>query len=189
MDDYKRLFYMNRPDLISAEIGNVTKRTEFKEKLGCKSFKWYLDNIFPQKFILDDPDHVFSYGRVKNPSSNMCFDTLQKEEKDAYSLGMYPCHKFVAASQFFSFSKKYELRREDSCAEVDALAGSGSESVKMVPCHGQGTNQEWVHTKQGRIIHKATNKCLDSKGGTGEAVSASPCRAVPSQVWFFDNYT
>ena len=44
--------------------------------------------------------------------------TLQNDEKDSYELGAYPCHGFVAASQFFSLSKHYEVRREDSCAEV-----------------------------------------------------------------------
>jgi polypeptide N-acetylgalactosaminyltransferase len=189
MDEYKRLFYMNRPDLIAADIGKVDSRNEFKSKMQCKPFKWYLDNVFPQKFILDDPDHVFAYGRVKNPDSGACFDTMQNDEKDSYELGIYPCHNFVAASQFFSFSKKLELRREDSCAEVSQFGGAsgGVERVKMVACHGNGGAQAWIHTKQGRLIHKETNKCLDAKKGADELVAA-PCKALDSQIFFFDNY-
>ena len=98
MDDYKRLFYMNRPDLLQAKIGKLDNRNALKERLQCKPFKWfvlcpelkiggriqtlpfvfrYLDNVFPQKFVLDDPDHVFGYGRVRNPESSMCLDTMQ----------------------------------------------------------------------------------------------------------------
>ena len=44
--------------------------------------------------------------------------TPQNDEKDSYELGAYPCHGFVAASQFFSLSRRYEVRREDNCAEV-----------------------------------------------------------------------
>ena len=101
---------------------------------------------------------------------------------------MYPCHEYAAASQFFSFSKAYELRREDSCAEVAETAGPGIEPVRMVPCNKEnGSNQEWVHTKKGRLIHKATNKCLDAVEGADNLVAA-PCKAVDSQIWFFDNY-
>ncbi len=190
MDDYKRLFYMNRPDLLSADIGKTEKRKALKERLQCKPFKWYLDNVFPQKFILDDPDHVFAYGRVRNPDTSTCFDTLQNDEKDSYNLGIYPCHNFVAASQFFSFSKKYELRREDNCAEVSQFGGlpGGVERVQMVACHGNGAGQEWIHTKQGRFINKETNKCLDARAGNTEELVAAPCKAVKSQIWYFDNY-
>ena len=185
MDDYKRLFYMNRPDLLETNIGDVSKRLRFKEEHKCKSFKWYLDNIFPQKFILDDPEHAFAYGRIKNPDGNICFDTLQNDEKDQYELGVYPCHDFLAASQFFSFSKKYQLRREDACAEVSELAGNGNEKVQMVPCNSN-EDQEWIHTKKGRLIHKTTNKCLDvSADGT---LVATACKSVSTQTWFFDNY-
>ena len=78
MDDYKRLFYMNRPDLLQAKIGKLDNRNELKERLQCKPFKWYLDNVFPQKFVLDEPDHVFGYGRVRNSESSMCLDTMQE---------------------------------------------------------------------------------------------------------------
>ena len=51
------------------------------------------------------------------------------------------------------------------------------------------------HDEQGRLIHKETNKCLDVRpasrsveGGSGVELVAAPCKAVKSQVWFFDNY-
>ena len=96
--------------------------------LQCKPFSWFLMNIYPEKFILDDPKHVFAYGRLKNPTSNTCLDNLQvsvcfnfcstdlfdlvlilpfqNDDKDSYDLGQYACHNFMASAQFFSFSKK-----------------------------------------------------------------------------------
>jgi hypothetical protein len=47
----------------------------------CKSFDWFLTNVYPQKFILDSPVHVFAYGRVKNLQSGMCIDTMQNDDK------------------------------------------------------------------------------------------------------------
>ena len=86
MDDYKRLFYMHRPDLLNTQIGSIEKRMEFKDDLSCKPFSWFLENIYPEKFILDDPGQVFAYGRLKNPHSETCLDNLQNEDKDRYSL-------------------------------------------------------------------------------------------------------
>ena len=100
----------------------------YSKDLQCKPFSWFLKNIYPEKFILDDTKHVFAYGRLKNPTSNTCLDNLQvsvcfnfctidlfdlvlilsfqNDDKDSYDLGQYACHNFMASAQFFSFSKK-----------------------------------------------------------------------------------
>ena len=195
MDEFKRLFYMNRPDLSNVDVGDLKGRMKFKQNMQCKNFKWYLDNVYPQKFILDSPDHVFAYGRLRNEPSGLCIDTLQHDDKDSYALGVYACHQYVTSSQFFSFSRDYQLRRDDSCAVVadehsGQLAGMGNEPVNMVSCVSHDENQQWIHTKQGRLIHKVTNKCLDA--GTGQSMEelhAGPCKAsTPSQIWYFDAY-
>jgi hypothetical protein len=71
--------------------------------------------------------------------------------QDNYAINAYPCHEAVAASQFFSFSKNYQLRREDSCAEIGQLAGAGYEPIKMVTC-SMSEDQQWIHTKQVPIL-------------------------------------
>merc|ERR1719367_2680052 len=189
MDDYKRLFYMHRPDLLNSDIGSVSNRLKFKQDLQCKPFSWFLKNVYPEKFILDDPKHVFAYGRLKNPTSNTCLDNLQNDDKDSYDLGEYACHNFMASAQFFSFSKKYELRREDNCAQVSAPFPQRHEKVEMATCHGQGGEQDWAHTKEGKIIHKETKKCLDAgRGQSMDLLYVAPCQNIPSQVWYFDHY-
>merc|ERR1719232_1602165 len=197
MDDYKRLFYMNRPDLVNTDVGDMKARMEFKEQKQCKPFKWFLQNIYPQKFILDSPEHVFAYGRLRNEPSGLCLDTLQHDDKDTYNVGIYACHQYVTSSQFFSFSRDFQLRREDSCAILAGSAENGGmgsgiepEIVKMVPCVKNEENQQWIHTKQGRLIHKLTNKCLDAgEGENMDDLRAGRCKAsTGSQIWFFDVY-
>ncbi|KAF2353910.1 Ricin B lectin domain, partial [Trinorchestia longiramus] len=91
MDDYKRLFYMNRPELQSADYGDVSARRALRQKMKCNSFSWYLDNIYPEKFVLDE--HSFAYGRVHNLGSPVCLDTLEQEnlDGDPYHLGFFDC--------------------------------------------------------------------------------------------------
>ena len=86
---------------------------KFREQKQCKPFKWYLEHVYPQKFILDSDEHVFAYGRVRNEPSGLCIDTLQHDDKDAYNVGIYSCHAMVTSSQFFSFRYESHLANFD----------------------------------------------------------------------------
>jgi len=51
LDEYKEQYFSLRPDLRTKSYGNISERVELRKKLGCKSFKWYLDNIYPEMQI------------------------------------------------------------------------------------------------------------------------------------------
>ncbi|XP_043824297.1 polypeptide N-acetylgalactosaminyltransferase 11-like [Dromiciops gliroides] len=55
LDEYKEQFFLQRPDLRSKGYGNISERVELRKILGCKSFQWYLDNIYPELEIFPLP--------------------------------------------------------------------------------------------------------------------------------------
>ncbi|XP_054351231.1 inactive polypeptide N-acetylgalactosaminyltransferase-like protein 5 isoform X2 [Pongo pygmaeus] len=48
LDEYKEQFFLRKPGLKYVTYGNIRERVELRKRLGCKSFQWYLDNVFPE---------------------------------------------------------------------------------------------------------------------------------------------
>ena len=61
LDDFKKYYY-ERIGQDLGDFGDVSTRRELRDRLGCKSFKWYLDNIYPELFI---PGEAVASGEVR----------------------------------------------------------------------------------------------------------------------------
>ncbi|CAH0716770.1 unnamed protein product, partial [Brenthis ino] len=190
MDDYAELFYLHRPDLRkNPKIGDVTHRKVLREKLKCKSFQWYLDNVYREKFV--PVRDVYGFGRFMNPSSGVCLDTLQRE--GAAPLGVYVCHRRLEPTQHLALSRRGELRDEERCAEVQYARNTGEDGdepgrrVLMAMCHGRQRGQKWRYLPTKQLQHVDSALCLQAVS-SGEDVRAAPCLRAPahSQQWEID---
>mmetsp|Transcript_26113 Transcript_26113/g.71966 ORF Transcript_26113/g.71966 Transcript_26113/m.71966 type:complete len:623 (-) Transcript_26113:60-1928(-) len=161
-------------------VGDLSKMLEIKEKLQCKSFSWYLENVYPELFFPDPKSFVWK-GEVKHESSGKCLDTL-RHVRQGEALGMYPCHG-QGGTQLFVGSKTFEIRVPEAGWEycVDGNGGRVHQPVILYKCHGDGGAQKWdyrKHTKQLSIL----SLCLSYRNGLNSTLE--PCeKDNPAQKW------
>lgn len=48
MDDFKKYYYAMVPVARNVPMGSIEERLQLRKRLGCQSFQWYLDNVFPE---------------------------------------------------------------------------------------------------------------------------------------------
>uniref|UniRef100_A0A183C4D7 Polypeptide N-acetylgalactosaminyltransferase n=1 Tax=Globodera pallida TaxID=36090 RepID=A0A183C4D7_GLOPA len=184
MDDYKRLYYLHRSDLKDKDVGDLGERKALRRKLKCKSFKWYLDNVIPEKFVPNE--NVLGYGALRNPESQLCLDTLQKDESGTIPLSLFQCQGGGSSAQMFSWTRDGVVRREVSCAVVGP-----NNKVQMGTCAEESDankqQQKWEFTKDGLVKNLGAGLCLDTAGtNNGDQLALANCDPNKgTQKWEF----
>lgn len=81
MDEYKEVMYRDEPERFNIDAGDLTFAKKVKERLNCKPFKYFLENIAPEMFTryyyqLDYPGY-FATGVVSSDASpEYCLDFM-----------------------------------------------------------------------------------------------------------------
>ncbi|XP_075626194.1 polypeptide N-acetylgalactosaminyltransferase 9 isoform X4 [Balearica regulorum gibbericeps] len=98
MDDFKSHVYMawNIPMANpGVDFGDVSERIALRQRLQCRSFKWYLENVYPEMRVYNN---TVTYGEVRNSkASGYCLDQGAEEDDKAI---LYPCHGMSSQIQF-----------------------------------------------------------------------------------------
>ena len=61
LDEAKDFFYQHI-NYEKLNFGDISERKKLRERLQCKSFDWYLKNVYPEQFV---PSEAIRSGQVK----------------------------------------------------------------------------------------------------------------------------
>ncbi|XP_033253513.1 putative polypeptide N-acetylgalactosaminyltransferase 9 [Drosophila miranda] len=91
MDEYSQYYYHPIGN-DKGDWGDVSDRKKLREDLQSKSFKWYLDNIYPELFI---PGDAVAHGEIRNLGygGRTCLDSPTGKKHQKKAAGLYPCHR------------------------------------------------------------------------------------------------
>lgn len=174
MDEYKQYYYEARPSAIGKAFGSVATRVEQRKKLNCKSFRWYLENVYPELIIprKEVIPNIFKQGVD-------CLE-FQGGTESNFLLGMGTCSgssKNPPARQAWLF-KDHLIQQQGKCLTTPSLDDAAPVMLKM--CDPQETKQKW-RRKGSFILHAISGLCLEVKP---EQLVISNCQAdSPAQQW------
>ncbi|KAL8194189.1 UNVERIFIED_CONTAM: Polypeptide N-acetylgalactosaminyltransferase 12 [Gekko kuhli] len=111
-----------------------------RQKLKCKNFKWYLENIYPELHVPEDRPGFF--GMLKNRGMvNYCFDYNPPNEHEitGHRVILYPCHG-MGQNQFFEYTSHHEIRYNTRHPEACAAVDPGTDYLRMYLCENNIQN-------------------------------------------------
>ncbi|XP_049777503.1 putative polypeptide N-acetylgalactosaminyltransferase 9 isoform X1 [Schistocerca cancellata] len=180
LDEYAKYYYQRVGNDLG-DYGDVSGRKELRKKLGCKSFKWYLDNIYPELFI---PGEAVASGEVRNMGvgGKTCLDSPARKADLHKPVGTYPCHR-QGGNQYWMLSKAGEIRRDEACLDY------AGQDVILYPCHGSKGNQFWQYHPDTKLLqHGSSKKCLAISENKQKLQMLECDENMERQHWKFENY-
>ncbi|XP_041365394.1 polypeptide N-acetylgalactosaminyltransferase 5-like [Gigantopelta aegis] len=178
MDEYKVLYHdriFNRQKEL--DFGDVSKRKDLRKSLGCRSFHWYVETVYPELYI---PTGGSASGQIRNVRiKKLCVQSPVHRTDYGKRVGVAQCSK-QALIQHFTLTKEQTIRRDDGCLDYD-----GKQWLVVTRCTSAGT---WMYTEDNNIVHTATGRCLGLTSGQMSVVVVR-CDHSAWTKWLWDRRT
>lgn len=182
MDQYREHFFRMFPNArLNTNYGDLSERKALRKRLHCTSFKWYLDNIYPEQVLPDVNGNIpaMAYdrktwmkhkslpkrtGKIMHIKSGMCIESIGAAYEKRSKLRLNDC---VPSSdykkQMWSETNEHELKLAQTlCLEVNDFSRDKI-IPKLMKCHGGKGTQEWHWTSEdgpSLLYNTASGKCL-----------------------------
>lgn len=201
LDEYKEQYFSLRPDLKTKSYGNISERVELRKKLGCQSFKWYLDNIYPEMqvpgpnakaqqpvFFNRGPKRpkVLRRGRLYHFQTNKCLVAQGRPSQKGGLVVLKACD-YGDPDQVWFYNEEHELVLHNLLC-LDVSETRSSDPPRLMKCHGSGGSQQWAFGKNNRLYQVSVGQCLRVTDPLGErgSVAMAICDGSPSQQWHLE---
>ncbi|XP_039219757.1 probable polypeptide N-acetylgalactosaminyltransferase 8 isoform X2 [Crotalus tigris] len=191
MDEYKYMVYYawNVPlENSGIDYGDISSRKELRKRLNCKSFDWYIKNVYPN---LVPQVNIVGYGPMKNPlSEENCIDQGPVPGNTPI---LYICHGYSPQHMFYHSTGEFFVggirSRRNTVDRCLTDPGEGKLPV-IEQCNEakkKGLNMLWDFTQGSSVINRKTKRCLELAKDHGSPYYAPVMQNCTGQKWFIQN--
>ncbi|PIO74303.1 glycosyltransferase, group 2 family protein, partial [Teladorsagia circumcincta] len=184
MDEWKFLFYKLAPQTGKLRsVVDLSERLELRRRLGCKSFRWYLENVFTDHHMPMEGDF---FGRIHFPADTSNATCI------AWTFAMSGIKK-VTQTRCTDKTDKTQISLDfNTLCMVNRPGEPGTKKhqLKMAPCTlGFDHWQFWIYTKDGHL-KSDEHMCLSATQvvhTNGEwAVQLKECAGYDMEFWDYN---
>ncbi|XP_078088142.1 polypeptide N-acetylgalactosaminyltransferase 11 [Mustelus asterias] len=200
MDEYKEQYFALRPELRVQNYGDISERVQLRKRLDCKSFKWYLENVYPEMQVIGPNEKgrvqqpllvnkalkrpkILERGRIRHLQTAKCISAQNHPSQKAGIVVVKECD-LSDPDQIWVYDEEHELILANLLC-LDMAETRLSDSPRLMKCHGSGGSQQWTLGKNNRIYQVSAGQCLqvvdpaDIKGYIALAI----CDSSVAQQW------
>lgn len=188
LGSFKETFYRHSPEafaLSKAEKPDCTERLQLQRRLGCRTFHWFLANIYPELYPSERRPR-FS-GKLHNTGLGFCADCQAEGDLLGCAMMLAPCVD-SRRQQHLEHTGRKEIHfgsPQHLCLDVR------QEQVILQNCTSEGPaihQQHWDFQENGMIVHILSGKCMEAVvQENNKDLYLRQCDGKASQLWRFDN--
>lgn len=188
LGSFKETFYKHSPEAFSlskAEKLDCTERLQLQRRLGCRTFHWFLANIYPELYPSEHRPR-FS-GKLHNTGLGFCADCQAERDILGCAMMLAPCSD-SRQQQHLEHAGRKDIRfgsPQHLCFDVRR------EQVILHNCTEEGPaihQQHWDFQENGMIVHILSGKCMEAvMQENNKDLYLRQCDGKASQLWRFDN--
>ncbi|XP_036437711.1 polypeptide N-acetylgalactosaminyltransferase 11 isoform X2 [Colossoma macropomum] len=198
MDEYKEQYFALRPELRNRDYGDISERLAVRQRLQCHSFKWYLDNIYPEMQVSSPQNKpqppvfmnrgvkrpkVLQRGRLRNLLTDKCLVAQGRPSQKGGTVVVRACDS-QDTEQEWAYDEEHELILAGLlCLDMSEIRSS--DPPRLMKCHGSGGSQQWTLGKNNRLYQVSVGQCLavvDPLSHKGY-VTMAICDGSEAQQW------
>ncbi|XP_074026127.1 N-acetylgalactosaminyltransferase 6 [Leptinotarsa decemlineata] len=191
MDEYAQYLYLRRPHYKNINPGDLTRQKALREKLQCKPFKWFIENVafdLPLKYPPIEPSD-FGEGEIRNLGApELCVDSKFKDRDQPVEVQECISDTKKRGQQTFTLTWHKDLRVKGKSVCFDVSDPNDKADVVLYPCHGMKGNQYWKYDVEKQwFLHGGNPRCLDCDPGRKRLYVTKCDEHSKTQKWRFEN--